>query len=199
MVAADEGQFDDLPDLDKYRTMARGQMEREERASDKVASDLHKQVLNNFQARANLGRLTSGEQQALLEGTASQYLTAKEGHALVGINNSPVSGAGSTAAKAIMSSYYLGGARTLPRIQAARRELNALQAQLGEPDPFIMKYANELQSDEDEARRQGISMRANEIAERNRGIQDLKTEYQAEKKDKPKALEKVFWQSGQTQ
>ena len=150
--------------------------QRYQRVADKATKDVHDITINNFQARANLGLLSANEQTALLQGTASQYLTAKEGHALVETNNNPAMGAGSGPAKAIMNEYYLKP-RSLGSINATRAQLQHLSQEIGAPDANIMKFSNELQADQTTLENQGISREANAIARDNRDIKNLQTEY----------------------
>jgi hypothetical protein len=192
--AADEGQFNTHLTEDqiyKFRGMARQKIDQDEKAQDKVTKDVKELVTNGVQAKANLGQLTANEQNALLNGTYSNYITAKEGHALVETNSHPVTGAGSTQAQAIMSRYYLGP-RTIPRINATRQELQHLQAELGQPDPFVMKFANELQSDQTAMENQGIARENVQVQRENQDIKHIQTNYEADKKDIPKPLEKIL-------
>ncbi len=191
--ANDDPRLGGLP-LDKVlelKTKARVQIEQNDTANDKITKKVHEEAINRFESLANNGKLTGDMQQQLLDGTASTYLTAKEGRTLVEVNNNPPSGGGADSVQAIASEYYLSP-RTLPHINATRAKLRALQAQLGRPDPLISKLANELQSDQTTMENQGISRDANAIAAGNRDIQHLKTDYKAESPPPFKPLEGLF-------
>jgi hypothetical protein len=190
LVAADEHQFDGLPDLEKYRTMARGKIEGDERRADKITRQTKDVIMNDAQAAANNGRLSNAWLEEAM-GNKNPLVTPAEARALKKINEEPPTGAGSDQVKAIASEYYLG-ARSLPRINATLKQLQSLQMQLGKPDPLISRFANELQSDRTTMENQGISREANDIQRQNREVQHLKTDYEAEKPPGMKVLDNLL-------
>jgi hypothetical protein len=179
-TADDDPEFQKLPgdQQEKIKASAVATEQRYQRVADKTTKDIHDLTMNNVQIKANFGTLSGNEQTALLNGTFSRYLSAKEGEVLVNHNNNPATGAGSSAAKVIWSEY-LSGPRTPGRINATRAKLNHLQAEIGQPDALIMKYNNELQSDQDQQLNQGIQLDRNAIMRQDKEIKNLQTEYDA--------------------
>ena len=178
--AADEGQFSNLTEdvVYRFREQARTKIEQNEARDDRVMRQIKEASLNNWNARANRGDITAAEMTELLNGN-NPYVSAREARTLNEVNSNPLAGAAAgTAVQAIMSEYYLGE-RTIPRINATRARLRALQVETGQPDPLIMKAANELQGDQTAAENTAISRDNVEYQRKEREARSLVDSLQA--------------------
>lgn len=180
----------DLEARTKLGEQARAKSAQRDVQRDKLARDTKKIEMDQANAQANFGQLDPIRLDKALRGE-DPYITPSEARHLKEVNEKPPTGEGNTAIGAIESAYKLKP-RSLSTISRAFAELNNLQRQLGAPNPAITKLANELQSDQTALETQGIARQANDIAAQNRGISNLKNEYDASKPQMPKALEGIM-------
>lgn len=172
LVAADEGQFKDLTEdqVYKFRSMARGKIEADERANDRVAKEVKDLAMNSLQASANKGEISAADMADMLAGR-NPYVTAAQARTLNEVNNNPPTGAGGDNVRAIMQEYHAGPS-SFGRIRAARAQLRSLMQSQGSPNPLLDKALNELQTDE-------RTMTGIEASRVNREIQAAQDSYTA--------------------
>jgi len=179
------GDYQALP-LDEQSRVLEGiriGINNKESAKDKMAGRIHDVVKRTAEAQANFGLLSDAFLNAAMSGL-DPYVKPEEGRALKAINDNPPTGEGSNNVRAIMSDYY-SQPRSTQNIENARKRLNALQADLGRPNPLIMKANNELQSDQ--------SVVENiDVQKQNHAITAAKDTYDATKPPMPSFLNNLL-------
>ena len=181
----------DLDTSIKLGEKARKQLEDQDKANERLIQKNRASVLDAANAKANFGQLDPVWLTDALAGKMGPLITAADARALKNTNDNPPTGKGNQAAMTIWS-QYVGGGRDLRRINKARAELNKLQADIGEPNKYIMDKLNELQSDQTTLENQGSSRDANAIAAQNREISNLQNTYEADKQTVPPFIERLM-------
>jgi hypothetical protein len=174
----------------KLGEKARKQLEDMERVGERTTKKIKDGVDATWSAQANFGQLDPAELDKALK-NQHPYISPDRARALKAINENPPSGKGNQAAMTTWS-QYLSNARSLKSISTARAELNRIQADIGEPNDYIMKKLNELQSDQTTLENQGISRDANAIAAQGREIKNIQTGYEADRTPVPPFVERLM-------
>lgn len=151
------GEFAEVDPVEQHKALeaARRDQDDDDRRAKEIADERKKQVMNLAVGNANYGNLP----QAWLDNATAghnPHVTAQQGRELQAWNDNPIAGGDSLSIRALAQEYH-GGERTVERVQRYREKANKLGLSIGRPVPLLDKLLNELQNDEDAARRINIS------------------------------------------
>jgi hypothetical protein len=174
----------------EWQSKARKASEEIDNSNERVIRKNKAVVKDAAEAQANFGKLDPAWLDNAMAGNNPLISPADARH-LKSVNDNPPTGGGGGAA-AVIWDQYLSGPRTLPRIERARAELNRLSKELGSPSKDILKYKNELQTDQTTIENQGIARESNQIQRENRAVRDAQTVFDATEIPQPKVIERIF-------
>jgi hypothetical protein len=178
LADVDAGKWNGL-DLDsqiKFSDQARAKIEADDKASEKVFTQVKAIVDRGYSAAANSGSIPEGTLTDALNGR-NPYVTPDRARELAHINENPPSGETTDPIRAIMQQYH-SGTSSYGRINAARASLRQLEKQSTRPNPLIDKAYNELQTDE-------RTMTGIDATRVNRDVTAAKEAYEAENPKPP--------------
>ena len=161
----------------EIESKARTEIQKEESRTDSITNKNKKLVYDAAYSAANFNRLDPVWLNDALAGN-NPLVRPSEARTLKEVNEGSGDSGRLAAADAIWDEYTAGG-RNMASLNRTRAKLNQLSKELGAPNKWILKYKDELQSDQTTLENQGISREANAIAAENRQISHLKTDYDA--------------------